>query len=174
MRTILSCQPQAVHISRVAIRNVSRVSFAGCKPPGHLLVYKTIYQSSEPPRRILPSHHHHLLSRVVSVSASVGLKPQLHYGYVYDSPPVIFAHNVYLHHHSSLLNTLAFTQSSSPTLGVMVIQRCSPLTTVHHHLSVHCQTTCPPHHAHTAPHNAPQHHHLKHYPLPTFTNTASS
>ena len=59
--------------------------------------------------------------------------------------PSSFAQNVYLHHHSSSLSTLAFTQSSSPTLGVMVIQHCSPLTTVHHHLSVHCQTTCPPH-----------------------------
>ena len=82
---------------------------------------------------------------MVSVSASTGLNPQLHYVYVYDSPPVIFAHNVYLHHHSSSWNTLASTQSSSPTLGVMVIQHCSPFTTIHHHLSIHCQTTCPPH-----------------------------
>ena len=82
---------------------------------------------------------------MVSVSASAGLKPQLRYVYVYDSPPVTFAHNVYLHHHSSSLNTLASTQSSSPTPGVMVIQHCSPFTTIHHHLPIHCQTACPPH-----------------------------
>ena len=80
-----------------------------------------------------------------SVSASLGLKPQLQHVYVYGSPPVIFAHNIYLHYHSSSLSTLAFTQSSSPTLSVMVVQRCSTFTTIHHHLSIHGQTTCPPH-----------------------------
>lgn len=98
------------------------------------------------------------------------MKPQLHCVYVYDSPLVIFAHNVYLHHHSSSWNTLASTQSSSPTLGVMVIQRCPPLTT-HHHPPSHVHPlpnslSTPPHHAHTAPHSAPQHHYLKHYPYP--------